>query len=300
MMISSPNIVGLRTSIAASRTTSSRAPVATCPRRAAGRVLDHDHRAVDDQPEVDRAQAHQAAGDARARSMRSNANSIDSGMASATIRPARRLPRNTNSTAMTSSAPSSRLLRPCEHVVDELGPLVDRRRPRRPRAASSRPPRAAPARRRDLVAVLAHQHEAEAEHDLALAVGGHRAAADLVALDDLGDVAHADRRRRPARDTMSPMSAPRSEPDALDEARLAGRIELPPPTLALLRARAPRSALARVRPYGRSAAPGRRRLDLRSSPPHALTSATPGTERSCGAMTQSCVAQLGERLCRRR
>ena len=40
-----------------------------------------------------------------------NANSIDNGIASATISPARKLPRNMNSTAMTSSAPSRRLLR---------------------------------------------------------------------------------------------------------------------------------------------------------------------------------------------
>ena len=35
-------------------------------------------------------------------------------------------------------------------------------------------------RGRDVVAVLAHQHEAQAEHGFALAVGGDRAAADFV------------------------------------------------------------------------------------------------------------------------
>ena len=60
------------------------------------------------------------------RSMPLNANSIESGIAAATMRPARRLPRNTNSTAMTRSAPSSRfVLDGVEHVVDELGALVD-------------------------------------------------------------------------------------------------------------------------------------------------------------------------------
>jgi hypothetical protein len=54
-MISSPNIVGPRTSIAASRTTSSfDAP------QPADAVLHHDHRAVDDEAEVDRPEAHQA------------------------------------------------------------------------------------------------------------------------------------------------------------------------------------------------------------------------------------------------
>ena len=37
------------------------------------------------------------------------------------------------------------------------------------------------------------EHEAEAEDDLALAVGGDAAAADLVADGDLGHVADADR-----------------------------------------------------------------------------------------------------------
>ena len=44
----------------------------------------------------------------RTAACRQNANSIDSGIASATISAARRLPRNTNSTATTSSPPSNR------------------------------------------------------------------------------------------------------------------------------------------------------------------------------------------------
>ena len=39
------------------------------------------------------------------------------------------------------------------------------------------------------MAVLAHQHEAQAQHDFALAVGGDRAAANLVADRHLGHVA---------------------------------------------------------------------------------------------------------------
>ena len=46
---------------------------------------------------------------------------------------------------------------------------------------------------RDAVAVLAHEHEAQPEHDFALAVGRDRAAADLVADGHVGHVAHADR-----------------------------------------------------------------------------------------------------------
>ena len=41
--------------------------------------------------------------------------------------------------------------------------------------------------------VLAHPHEGEAQDDLALAVGGHPAAADRVADADLGHVPDADR-----------------------------------------------------------------------------------------------------------
>ena len=49
------------------------------------------------------------------------------------------------------------------------------------------------------MAVLAHEHEAEAEDDLALAVGGDGPAADLVADLHVGHVADADRARRPWR-----------------------------------------------------------------------------------------------------
>jgi hypothetical protein len=43
--------------------------------------------------------------------MPENANSIDNGIASATISPARKLPKKKNTTAVTSRAPSQRLLR---------------------------------------------------------------------------------------------------------------------------------------------------------------------------------------------
>ena len=85
------------------------------------------------------------------------------------------------------------------------------------------------------MAVLAHEHEAEAEHDFALAVGRDRAAADLVADRDLGHVADADRH-----------AVLGGDDDALDlldvrrcgraPARAAIRVPsrmLPPPTLRL-------------------------------------------------------------------
>ena len=60
MMISSPNIVGLRTSTAASRMMSSFVRSDAVVGEVPHAVLDHDDRAVDDQAEVDGPQAHQA------------------------------------------------------------------------------------------------------------------------------------------------------------------------------------------------------------------------------------------------
>ena len=67
MMISWPNTAGLRTSTTASRMIFSRSgelrPAHDGP--VSHDVLDHDHRAVDDDSKVDRAQAEQRAGDAQ-------------------------------------------------------------------------------------------------------------------------------------------------------------------------------------------------------------------------------------------
>ena len=111
MMISSPNIVGLRTSTAASRMISSRLlPSIRSWADVPHAVLDHHHRAIDDHAKIDRPQAQQAGGDAEPQHPQ-KANSIESGMATATISAARRLPRKANSTATTSSPPSNRFLR---------------------------------------------------------------------------------------------------------------------------------------------------------------------------------------------
>ena len=67
-------------------------------------------RAVDDQAEVDRAEAHQVAGDPGMHHA-DDAPSIESGIASATISPARRLPSSTSSTTMTSTAALEQVLR---------------------------------------------------------------------------------------------------------------------------------------------------------------------------------------------
>ena len=55
-------------------------------------VLHHHHRAINDEAEINRAQAHQVAGHADSRTMPVRANSNDSGIASATMSAARQLP----------------------------------------------------------------------------------------------------------------------------------------------------------------------------------------------------------------
>ena len=73
-------------------------------------VLDHHHRAIDDQAEVDGAEAHQVARDPAWR-MAMKAASIDSGIADETINPPRRLPsRSSRSTTITRRPPSVRFL----------------------------------------------------------------------------------------------------------------------------------------------------------------------------------------------
>ena len=146
-----------------------------------------------------RAEAHQAAGDARSASCRSKAKSIESGIADATISAGAQVAeeheqdRDDEHRALEAGSRATVSM----HLVDEVGPVVDGLDARRPAgsvfltssSSSFRPIG-------HVVAVLAHQHEAEAEHDLALAVGGDRAAADLVADRHVGDVADADRHAR--------------------------------------------------------------------------------------------------------
>ena len=181
MMISSPNIVGLRTSTAASRTTSSigrrrLSPWAMCRTQFSTITTELSTTMPKSiAPRLSRLAAMPN------RSMPEKANSIDSGMARATISAARRLPRNANSTATTSSPPSNRLfLHRVDDVVDQLRAVVDGcdLDVRRQRGLDLVEP--VLHRPGDVVRVLAHEHEAQAQHDLALAVGGDGAAADLV------------------------------------------------------------------------------------------------------------------------
>ena len=87
-------------------------------------VLDHHHRAIDDQPEIDRPRLRRLAVIPN-RSIPEKANSMESGIANATISPARKLPRKTNNTAMTSRPPSNSSCDGVDHVVHQLRAIVD-------------------------------------------------------------------------------------------------------------------------------------------------------------------------------
>ena len=89
-------------------------------------LLDHHHRAVDDEAEVDGAEAHQVAGDAEHAPCATVAPSIDSGMATATSRPARRLPSSGKQHADDQQAALEQVLadRP-QRVVNEHAAVVD-------------------------------------------------------------------------------------------------------------------------------------------------------------------------------
>ena len=107
MMINSPNRVGRRTSTAASRMVSShglRGACAAC--RAQFSTMITELSTIKPKSIAPRLSRLAAMPDC---SMTLPANSMASGIAVATIRPARRLPRNANSTATTSRAPASRL-----------------------------------------------------------------------------------------------------------------------------------------------------------------------------------------------
>src|SRR5690606_32268341 len=79
-----------------------------------------------------------------------------------------------------------------ENLGDEIGPAVDLGQLGSRREASPRRFQASLELMGDLAAVLTHQHESEAEHSLALALVGHRAAPEFMSFADLGDVAEMD------------------------------------------------------------------------------------------------------------
>ncbi len=109
------------------------------------------HRAVDDQAEVDRPQAHQVARTARQIHGDEGARASTAGSPAATIRPARKLPSSSSSTTTTSTPPSARFLATVWIVLrTEFGAVVERVDvdARRQRPLDLRDPLLRPGRRR--------------------------------------------------------------------------------------------------------------------------------------------------------
>ncbi len=108
MMINSPNIVGLRTSTAASRTTSSFVMPGGIPCesfRTQFSIITTELSTTRPKSIAPRLKRLAAIPN---RNIPEKAKSIDRGMAKATIRPARRFPKKTNKMATTSKPPSNK------------------------------------------------------------------------------------------------------------------------------------------------------------------------------------------------
>ena len=159
-----------------------------------GCVLDQDDRAVDDQAEVDRAEAHQAAGDPELqhrveREQHRQRDRQRDDQPRAKVAEEHEQHRDDEQRAL-EEVVANRV----QHRTDQVDPAVDRRHldVLGQAVANLIEPRLEFLG--DLAAVLAHQHEAEPEHGLAPPLGRHRPATDLMALADLRDVAHPDQR----------------------------------------------------------------------------------------------------------
>ena len=159
------------------------------------------------------------------RSIIVTAKSIESGMAEATISPARRLPRKANRTAMTSDRPLEQVpLDGVEHLVDQVGPLVDdRRRRRRAAGSSSRPawPCPGPGSRRGEFSPIRMKARPRTTSPLPLAVTPPR----RIAWPMPTSATSRTRIGTPSLAVMTilPISSTRAGPaDPLDQARLAG------------------------------------------------------------------------------
>ena len=133
------------------------------------------------------------------RSMPQKANSIDSGMASGHDQRRPQVAQEGEQHGDDQQAAFEQVLaHRVDDVVDQFGAVVDRldlhvRRQASPRSTSSLSFMA----QVTVVAVLAHQHEAQAQHHFALAVGRDGPAADFVADRHVGHVARRGSARRP-------------------------------------------------------------------------------------------------------
>ena len=160
------------------------------------RVLDHDHRGVDHQAEVDGTQGEEAGGDAEAQHaiegdhhrQRDGQGDDHTG---AQVAEEDEQDGDDQQAALEEVAAHR-----VDDVIHQFGAVVDHldldaRWQEGPQLVELGLEPAG-----DRMRVLAHEQEAEAEHRLAAAVGGHRATADLVADADLGDIAQMDRDAR--------------------------------------------------------------------------------------------------------
>ena len=156
-------------------------------------VLDHDHRTVDDQAEVDGAQAHQRSGDAEPQhALGGEHHRQRDGQGHDQPRP--QVAQEDEEDRNHQDRPFEQVLpHRLENLVHQLGPLVDRLDLHPCGQGRLDLLHALAHAAGDLVAVLAHQHEAQAQDDLALARGRGGPAPDLVAFDHLADVADAHR-----------------------------------------------------------------------------------------------------------
>ncbi len=160
---------------------------------AAHGVLDDDHRAVDDEPEVDRAEAREVPGDARRVHHRHGEehrqrDGDGDDEAGAEIAEQDQQHQDHQHGALEQVLADGE-----DGAVDELAAIVERLDPRALR--QRRPERGELALHGlgDGARVLAHQHQRHADHRLALAVLRRRAEAHARAEADLGD--HGDRER---------------------------------------------------------------------------------------------------------
>ena len=158
----------------------------------ADRVLDHDHGRIDHQAEVQRAEREQAGGDAEAQ------HAVEShehrqrdrqghDQARAQVAQEDEEDRDDHEAAL-EQVRAHRL----DDVVHQLGTVIEHRRldVSRKEGADLIELRLEAGRHR--VRVLAHEHEAEPEHGLALPIGSHRAVADLMTDPHGPDVVHGD------------------------------------------------------------------------------------------------------------
>ena len=301
VMMTTPTSEALSTSCEASSASRRRslgpdlplAPLATAA--SGGAVLDDDHGAVDDEAEVDRAEAHQVSADVEAHHP---AHGDQHGERDSE-RGDQRSPEVAEHEEQDDDDERGALEQALQHRVqrrvDEVGAVVDSLRfTPSGRIRSTRASFVVHAAR-DVAAVPAEDHDCRADYDLP-AVLGRRARAELAADPALGQSSTRIGTPSWLPSMISRMSSSLStRPGRADEVLLPAVLDV---------------AAARVGVVGgerlgdvakREPVPEQPRRDPAPPgnplawPPIELTSVTPGTLRSCGRTTQSCSARRSPR-----